>query len=297
MANVEFDTRVASDGDTTGLLARMMNWVGAASSVALIAGLGVWGYQLTVRDVSGVPVIQALEGPARVQPNEPGGELAQNQGLAVNALQSEQATTDDTIPAPQVVLAPAPLDLEAEDRVVTAPALDVAAPAERIVPQPAVLSAINTDDAVAEALGLTRPNAQLASLSTSARVDPSIPGVRKSLRPALRPKVDMARIAQQAGYSPAPVTDLDPAAIPTGTRLVQLGAYDTRAEAEAEWDRVGMQFTDYLTGKSRVIQEARSGGGSFFRLRAAGFDDLDASRRFCTVLEAEGARCIPVSAK
>ncbi|MGB2894068.1 MAG: SPOR domain-containing protein, partial [Albidovulum sp.] len=40
-------------------------WVrgaGALTSVALIVGLGVWAYDLAVRDVRGVPVIQALEG-------------------------------------------------------------------------------------------------------------------------------------------------------------------------------------------------------------------------------------------
>jgi hypothetical protein len=53
--------------------------------VALVVGLGVWGYKLAVRDVRGVPVIQAMDGPMRIAPEIPGGEIADHQGLAVNA--------------------------------------------------------------------------------------------------------------------------------------------------------------------------------------------------------------------
>ena len=63
--------------------------LGAVVSLALVAGLGVWGYKLTVRDVSGVPVVRALEGPMRVLPTDPGGKLATHQGLAVNAVQAD----------------------------------------------------------------------------------------------------------------------------------------------------------------------------------------------------------------
>ena len=58
----------------TNVFGLIFNWVGALMSVALIAGLGVWGYQLAMRDVTGVPVVRALEGPMRVTPEEPGGD-------------------------------------------------------------------------------------------------------------------------------------------------------------------------------------------------------------------------------
>ena len=67
----------------------VFTWTGALMSVALIDGLGVWGYQLAVRDVSGVPVVRALEGPMRVAPDDPGGEQAEHQGLAVNNVAAE----------------------------------------------------------------------------------------------------------------------------------------------------------------------------------------------------------------
>jgi hypothetical protein len=78
---------------------------------------------------------------------------------------------------------------------------------------------------------------------------------------------------------------------------VQLGAFDTAETAREEWDRIAARFPDYFDDRPRVIEEAESGGQTFFRLRAAGFDDLAGSRRFCAVLVAQGTACIPVTVR
>jgi hypothetical protein len=82
-----------------------------------------------------------------------------------------------------------------------------------------------------------------------------------------------------------------------GTRLVQLGAFDSPEIAQAEWDRLLTRFPDYFVGRARVIQTASSGGATFYRLRAHGFEDLSASRRFCAALVARNAPCIPVTVR
>ena len=74
---------------TTERAGKMAQYTGAAVSIALVAGVGVWGYKLFVRDVTGVPVVRAMEGPMRQAPAEPGGELVQNMGLSVNAVAAE----------------------------------------------------------------------------------------------------------------------------------------------------------------------------------------------------------------
>ena len=68
------------------------------------------------RDVTGVPVVRALEGPMRVTPEEPGGDQANYQGLAVNTVAAAGIAAG---PADRLVLAPPPLDLSAEDRAAT----------------------------------------------------------------------------------------------------------------------------------------------------------------------------------
>jgi ornithine cyclodeaminase/alanine dehydrogenase-like protein (mu-crystallin family) len=64
--------------------------------------------------------------------------------------------------------------------------------------------------------------------------------------------------------------------------------------ARAEWQRLRAALGDLLEGKSRVVQKAESGGRTFFRLRAMGFEDLADARRFCSALKAENIDCIPV---
>jgi hypothetical protein len=46
MADVNFDDLETGYGMAPSRLPRMVNLMGAACSVALIAGLAVWGYQL-----------------------------------------------------------------------------------------------------------------------------------------------------------------------------------------------------------------------------------------------------------
>ena len=88
--------------------------------------------------------------------------------------------------------------------------------------------------------------------------------------------------------------DIDASTIAPGTRLVQLGAYGSPEVARTEWANAIAKFGDYMVGKDRVIQEAETGGRTFWRLRAMGFEDLQDARRFCAVLVSDGANCIPV---
>ena len=97
-----------ANGAATRNYQTMINLAGAATSVALVLGLAVWGYKLAVRDVSGIPVVLALQGPMRVAPATPGGTVADNQGLAVNAIAAEG---NAAAPADRLVLAPQAVEL------------------------------------------------------------------------------------------------------------------------------------------------------------------------------------------
>ncbi|MBK6467161.1 MAG: SPOR domain-containing protein [Rhodobacter sp.] len=285
-----------------GRAQRMMQIAGAACSVALVVGFGFWGYRLAVRDIAGVPVIRALEGPLRVAPDDPGGEIADHQGLAVNDVAAAGTAAP---PADRLVLAPKPVELTLED----GPGLagTPAAPEVAMVParleSPSDLVAMapeeGTDPAVAaalaEALGaseaLAEEGVEIASLDAEGLPAPD-GAITRSLRPVPRP--DRAPAPQAAAAPVAPV-EMDPAALEPGTRLVQFGAFDSDKEARAEWLRLAGRFGDLMAGKAMVIQAAESGGRTFFRLRAHGFENEDDARRFCSALVAENASCIPVA--
>ncbi len=323
MAALNFDDY--GDAPEGGTLAAALNWAGAFLSILLIAGLATWGWKLWVRDVTGVPVVRALEGPMRIAPEEPGGLANTYQGLTVNRIAEERV---DVAPSERVVLAPQPAALDEDDDLAMADLPPVVAPATiedepgqvaRLEPAPVpdsvpVVAATEapalaaetataaeaatasaeqtaatpsaTDLAVAAALsdlGL-KPEPAVAKIEAAAHVPVATP------RPIIRP-VNLQRVSAPAV---TPTGDIDPATIPVGTRLVQLGAYGSPDVARAEWENAQARFGDYLLGKERVVQEAQTGGRTFFRLRALGFADLSEARRFCAVLVAEGANCIPV---
>ena len=363
----DFDFHGAEYGDAAesrlGEAARRFgaaNIVGAATSIALAGGLAVWAVDLTMRDVSGVPVIAALDGPMRVAPENPGGMRAPFQGMAL----SELTSGGPAAPAPEeIVLAPAPVDLDAPalaarrelaraaplDPVTDAlaeatpppPAIAVPAPeavatlAEPLaLPEPLdmpealdLAESVDAADgadltealdlaqaepaedpleaALAEALAMPEP--ELGALVQAAATGP---GIVRSPRPPQRPlalrrapteapiQQPGTRVASLGGTvvtsSPNPV-DADPASLTVGTRVVQLGAFDSEEIARQEWTRLSGKFAAYMGGKKRLVQKARSGGRDFWRLRVVGFQDGSDARRFCSALLAKDAACIPVT--
>ena len=312
MAEIEYDRSVdaRSYGEQpSGGIKQLINFCGTAASLFLVAGIGVWGYELVMRDVSGVPVVRAIEGPMRVQPENPGGEPADHQGLAVNAVASP--------PAEQLLLAPKPVELAEEDRpmgqlgdeedpvqgeVVTAdpgeaPDIEeqsVDALVERLLAGVQAEEEGSSEDAVGADLLDTADADDLPNVETAVFKGP---GLNRSLRPQVRPAVVRLVSAQPAVITPAVARDVDPSTLAPGTQMAQLGAFESPEVAREEWDRLVGQFEDYLGNKGRIIQEAESGGRTFYRLRAEGFDDLSDARRFCSVLVAENADCIPVTVR
>jgi len=127
-----------------------------------------------------------------------------------------------------------------------------------------------------------------------------VAGDRRKQRPSceygpvpVRP-ANLQQVSLTAPAAAPAAGQVDPASIAAGTRLVQLGAYASPEIAEIEWAALETQFGDFMVGKTSVVQQAQAGGRSFYRLRAMGFDDLADARRFCAVMVAEGANCIPV---
>ncbi len=294
MANMDLGGGAgAVEMDAPGAFSALFSWLGALMSVALIAGLGVWGYQLVMRDVSGVPVIRALEGPMRIAPEDPGGERAAHQGLSVNSV---AAVGTAEAPADRLILAPKPLDLAEQD--LPRPQLTVVAPATT----PAPVARPNRDDvsSLAEEIaeGVTPLSATIQSPELSSAVIPaSVAGVSRSPMPRARPIGDLTAEAVANTVALAiggPSIDVDPDTIAVGTRLVQFGAYDSEEAAREEWAKIDRQFNDFLRDKKRVIQRAASGGKTFYRLRAMGFADINDARRFCSALLADRQACIPV---
>jgi hypothetical protein len=273
-------------------LAAVTNIAGAVLSLALVGGIASWGYGMIMRDVSGVPVVRALEGPMREAPEEPGGRPAAHQGLSVNKIAAEGAAAP---PPDQVIIAPPPLDLMAEDVPRAAPSPARTEPVARPNPADIHLAVLRAEDSAPEQAATEEETAQEeAAPEPTEQVAVVAGGIGRSLRPRLRPAAPDPVAFALAAATSATVEEVDPDSLPLGTRLAQLGAYDSDEVARAEWQRLRAALGDLLEGKSRVVQKAESGGRTFFRLRAMGFEDLADARRFCSALKAENIDCIPV---
>lgn len=277
----------------------LVNFAGAALSLALILGVGLWGYKLIVRDVSGIPVVRAMEGDMRVLPDDPGGGVSVNIGLSVNEV---AAVGEAGGPEDRLVLAPRTSGLAQEDLEVQ----PIAEVPQAIVPEtephstPEVV--VTLDDAeviAAELAALGSPSSPEAGqgVAAAAIVD-SATAVSRSLRPVLRPTsaaTSASVIAAPAAIPAVAATGevaVTTTVFPTGTNLVQLGAFPNPSLAAEEWDRLQARFGQLMAERNRVIQVSNQSTATWYRLRASGFADRAEARRLCAVLQAEGNDCI-----
>lgn len=341
MADADYDDFDAGYGDAMPVflspsrMSRLVHIGGAVASIGLVAWLGLWGYDVAARGAHGVPVIAALTEPMRIQPENPGGEIVDHQGLAINEIaaigvaapvadrlmlapSSVELTDDDVagltdpsapVPDPTAAMAAAaiaPVDAFAPGRAPalappgaadpSVPGLALANPSTPVFPAPEVQNDDAVAAALAEALSNDAPAEDVVAMDATLSPDTLVlPENTNPTRPRARPS-DTALVTEIGidAQAPQPVTEIDPATLTQGTRLVQLGAFDSPEQARAEWVRMGNAYADLMLGKAMVIQSATSGGRSFYRLRAAGFEGEDASRDFCTEIVERNGTCIPV---
>ncbi len=290
MAELDYDHFDSGYAAAEPRFGRVSQMGGAALSVALLLGGVVWGYQLAMRDVTGIPVIRAVAGPMRQAPAVPGGSETSHQGLSVNAV----AAAGTALPLPDTLrLAPKPMDVADEDIAGMDP-LEPAGDATLAAAKPAAVAEIAPVVAIEpaalpqpapEALPATQEDAVAAALAEALGLE----------EPAAAPQGEVVASLDAVTETSAPATEIAYDTIAPGTLLVQLGAFDDQEKARAEWARLTGTFAELMGGKALVIQPAQSGGKTFYRLRAHGFATDDDTRRFCTAMLAENATCIPVA--
>lgn len=355
------DIRFAADPEgaenLTKRLARLTHYLGALASVALMVGLMVWGWQLVSRDVSGVPVIHALQGEARTTPEDPGGELTSYTGYAVN----DVAEGADPAPIDQVAIAPAVAGLTEDDvamgefgltarepsrqsdvpltfagepvtplsdseRQAEAEA-EAAAAAEHAAAESAVANAEIVDapategpvnEIVTDENGVPAQAAAITAALAEAQEAKATGALASSSRPARRPRTanvaasappaaeqsaatdaaeaPAARPAE-AAEAPAPAEPETVKVASAAGPVVQIGAFDSNAIAESEWNRLSGKFGSLFSGKGQVIQQHQSNGRTYWRLRVAGFESGSDAKTFCAAMKAGGTDCIALASQ
>lgn len=291
---------------------------GAAVFLALILALALWSFRLGTRDATEVPVIKAMAGPTRVEPDDPGGVKAAHQGLEVNTVLAGK-----TAPMPREMppAAPEPTVLVAEDApqgelVLAAPAamaakvLDEEMLDDGDLPMPpqedtTILPADVDVDAPIEVAALTdaaagprprnRPSNLVVSrpkpVAAAAKPADSRPAEPKAATPKAAKAPEPAKATQVASAAPA----REVSGVRSGTRLVQLGAFDSEEITRKAWSQLVARNPDLLSSKSLYVERTTGNARVFYRLRVAGFTSSEQTRQMCEALRARGVACIPVT--
>jgi len=109
------------------------------------------------------------------------------------------------------------------------------------------------------------------------------------------PRVQQRRMAATAAAAaPAPVAAPAAPVAKGDSHLVQLGAYNSKAEAQRGWDMLKGKFPQ-LKDHDVVITEAVVGGRTFWRVAAAGFGAMSA-KAMCGTVKSAGRGCFAYAA-
>ena len=116
-------------------------------------------------------------------------------------------------------------------------------------------------------------------------------GQTREGRLATSPTPSQTPVAQP-GSTPMPVATAEPIASPTppaSGAKVQVGAYASRAAAEAGWVTLQRQ-TDKLSGVGHRVERGTADIGTVYRLQALP-GDITAARQLCAALKSDGVAC------
>ena len=270
-------------------LKRTTQVIGLIASIASVGAFSFWGYNLLlVRDLKDIPVIRANPEPMVVQPEDPGGYQAKNQGFSINQVAETGIAAN---PPTEVKLAPPPEDLR---NYVAKSDLSHHRNSATVLtfPERAAFGRKRGD-------GLVEMNESMAASTIDRPFKVKTGQVMVSLRPKIRPSTNVVlgggSEALTGNASNAEIREVAVQDVPAGAQMVQLGAFATRELALAHWNLLQNQVGNYLKGREIVIQKRQSAGRVFYRLRTIGFDNVEYARRFCSALFAKNAECIPVT--
>jgi len=192
-----FDDSPPEGGGIGAVIAR---WAGGVLSLALLGGVAYWAYQIGQRDAMAVPVIQAMTGPAKELPEDPGGMKAEHQGLTVTSIMEGRAPK----PRPEAIhTAPPPAELAEEDK----PGVELPPRVADLPAAPATTPVADPPLAQTEPPGLsTAPSGEIIALARTPVEDTPVP--RNEAEKAAAPPAPEDKPAADTAPPPLPAADI-----------------------------------------------------------------------------------------
>lgn len=266
--------------------------IAAIVAVLLICGVILWRLYAGGRDAGETPQIAADDGSFKTAPADPGGtqtgdldkgvfDAASGGAAPPVQVQPNTVGADDPLLADGSMATPTPSP--ATPAIATAPRPVVPAPTPAPAPRKEVAQA-PAPKPVPKPAPVAQPKPQPAPQQVAA-VAPAPKVVRETPAAAAVPVV---ATAAPAPAKAAPVAAPAPRA--TGGIAAQLGSFQTRASADVALSRYRASG---LSGPVSVVAADLGPKGTWYRIRATGFDTRAEVDSFCAKARSAGAQCIP----
>jgi cell division protein FtsN len=276
--------------------------------LAMFAGVVWLAYTQGVARGRGETPVLTANGPERVAPQAGGDGTVPYQGFKIYEQPAPADDTADTPAKPAANAAPAvtPAPKPVAQKPPAPPAPVVAKPA---TPPPAPVKAAAATPAPNPAA--PAPAKSVAALIQQANSPPAAPkpatplatakaatAPPPAMKQAVIPPVAAATAAPRTLVAPteapaAPVMPKPAATAPTGTYVLQIGAYKSQADADTAWKTYKAKHGALLSGYSDDIQQADLGEkGTWYRLRIGGLSNKEVATALCDRLKADGGACI-----
>ncbi len=278
---------------------------GPLISVGAVAFLVAWGNGVSFGTGGAIPEVSAGGAPFKRLPQDPGGIRSPFEGRAINTLiggNSAKIADRESIrlapkPAQLHVLDLSPRDLAARRNAGAASRYGFMGLPRETAPAQAPERLARSEPVAREVHEPEIPAAGTSDISSQQEPAAQEMYAAQETYAPMRRSPELARMSAAAAENTPGLqsagSELDAAAVPTGTPVAQLGDYATRDAARRAWRMLHSTFTNLLGGRDWLIQETTSGGRPLFRLRVLGFADRTGTGEFCARLNARQTQCIP----
>lgn len=239
-----------------------------------------------------VPVLEAPNGPVRVKPDNPGG--MQVTGADETILSGPSGKENEALAPPPEVPEPKALQAQREGQQ-TKPARPLLTPKAPPLPSATTAPPV-THAAVPPTKSVPTPPARTAAAAhqTVATTVP-VPKTPSSAPPATPTHPAIAQSAtsptKPAAASRGPAVTAVPGHPAGHANEVQLAALQSEEAAKTEWERLAKRMPSLFNGRHPLVVRAEHDGHAYWRLRTAGFGDVDQAMQFCEHVRAKGSGC------
>ncbi|MFL2799158.1 MAG: hypothetical protein ACJZ89_06195 [Paracoccaceae bacterium] len=292
MAGIEFDASLAHRlGDARSSFGLLLTVLVSLISIFLLGGFLYWGYGAFVQSESEVTIIKASDGPLKVLPENPGGNLASHLGFSVNSVQESGQVAG---PSAKIFLAPPAINVQESDLTSLSGFGDSNGAIDLKSSINDALAVIFKDkDALNETTFLNLKETSIKK-DTAEKIIVS----KNFSRPEKRPIKITSTTLHQDLVAQIVLNQVKAKMVDSKNELmVHLGSFENNVLASAHVENFVVRHKDYLINKTVFLQKSETGGRSIYRMRAIGFSNTSETKKFCVIINSFGNDCIPISNK